>query len=209
MTELYHYPPTLLHRIPAGAKLFALAALSILFLQIERAPYVAATFAAICLVFIALGPSVAKRLLLLKPLWPIIAAIFLSQFYIVGSEAAVVAVTRLCAMVLLADLVTMSTPMQSMMDAVNTILYPLRHFSLDIHRVSFCVALVIRFVPLLLNIWRMQAEALRGRTRRRAGWKLILPFLANVLRMADRTAESLDARGFGLRPLHSMTHREK
>ena len=197
MTGLYHYPPGWLHKMPAGIKLLALAVFSIICLNIESAAYLSLALAAAAVLYILAGVRVAGRLLLLKPLWPVIAAIFVTQYYIMGIDAAIASTARLVLMFFLADLVTMSTPMQAMMDAISTLLQPLRFIGLDSRKLAFCVALVIRFVPLLLDMWRQQTEAWRARTGRRASWRLIAPFLANVMRMADVTADALDARGFG------------
>ena len=197
MNGLYLYPPTWLHGIPAGIKLLALAALSIVLINISQALFLLAGLAAVFAIYLFSGISLVQRLKLLRPLWPVMLMIFAGQTYAAGFDAGVASVARLALMILLADLVTLSTPMQDMMDAFAKVFAPLSFTGLNIKRLSFGVALVIRFVPVLLDLWRQQEEAWRARTGKRAGWKLIAPFLANVMRMADRTAEALDARGFG------------
>ncbi len=209
MTGLYHYPPTWLHKLPAGFKLFMLAILSALALHIESAIYLTATLAFACLFFLVLGAKVFRRLLLLKPLWPIIAAVFFAQWYIGGLPAGIASVARLALMILLADLVTMSTPMQALMDAISWLLKPLRHTGLDFMRLSFCIALVIRLVPLLLETWQKHAEAWRARTGRRANWRIIAPFISNVLRIADHMGDSLDARGYGMQSSAASLERQR
>ncbi len=206
MNGLYHYPPTWLHKLPAAIKLIVLAVLSVLIMRIEAAAYLFAALTFIALFYFSFGLAAARRIWFLKPLWPIMLMIFLAQFYATGLEAACASIARLVLMVLLADLVTMSTPMQGMMDAISLALSPLRVTGLDSRRLSFCVALAIRFVPVLLETWHRQCESWRARTGRRPHWKLIAPFLGNVLRIADRTAESLDARGFGMQ--HKSAHQD-
>jgi biotin transport system permease protein len=178
MNGLYHYPPSWLHKISAGIKLLALALLSIAVMVTSHIAYLAIGFTGVCIIYVAI--------------------IFLGQFWISGIDAALASTIRLTLMILLADLVTMSTPMQAMMDVFSRLLTPARLAGFNTDRISFCIALMIRFVPLLLELWRQQSEAWRARTGKRAGWRLIAPFLANVMRMADRMAESLDARGFGM-----------
>ena len=175
-----------------------LAILSTLVIRIESAIYLSASLACAGVFYFLLGTKVLRRLLLLKPLWPVVVAIFLTQWYVADLTAGIASIARFALMILLADLVTMSTPMQEMMDALARLLKPLRHIGLDFTKLSFCIALVVRFVPLLLETWQTHAEAWRARTGRRANWRMIAPYLANVLRIADHMGESLDARGFGI-----------
>jgi biotin transport system permease protein len=197
MTGLHHYPPIWLHRVPASFKLLALATLSIFILQIENLFVLSVALAAVATFYFAHGVHYALRLKLVAPLWPVMLAIFTAQYFTSGVDAAIILVLRMVLMILLADIVTSSTPMQAMMDAMIVLMRPFRFSSTTPHKISFCVALTIRFVPLLLDLWRQQSEAWHARTGRRPSWRLIAPYLTSVLRMADRLAESLDARGFG------------
>ena len=61
---------------------------------------------------------------------------------------------------------------------------------------ALAVALVMRFVPVLLTRWRAREEAWKARTRRRVPLTLVAAFLADILQLADHVAEALDARGF-------------
>jgi biotin transport system permease protein len=51
-------------------------------------------------------------------------------------------------------------------------------------------------VPVLLANWQARAEAWRARTGRRVSIRLVAPFVAETLRLADQVGEALDARGF-------------
>lgn len=185
-----------LHRAPARLKLVLLAGLTLgLFFVRGPLPLVAGVIGAL-LVYAALGRPAVARLKLFRPLLPILIVIGLLQGVADGWAAAVTAVARLALMVLLADLVTMTTPMLDMMDAIAPLLAPLRVFGLDTRRISLAFALVIRFVPMLLDDWRRREEAWRARTGRRPTLRLIAPWIADLLRLADRVADSLDARGF-------------
>ena len=106
------------------------------------------------------------------------------------------AVVRLLMMILLADLVSMTTTMQAMMDALMPVLRVLRPLGVNPRKVSLAVSLAIRFVPVLSANWEARSEAWRARTGRRPSLRLIGPFITETLRMADQVAEALDARGF-------------
>ena len=70
----------------------------------------------------------------------------------------------------------------SMMDAIAHLLRPLRIFGVSSQRISFCVAYVIRLVPLLLEHWQQYAEAWRARAGKRPGLRMIAPFFASIYR---------------------------
>lgn len=196
MIGLYHYPPTFLHRWPAGLKLLALATLSIVCIIIPSVTPLALGLGAVITLYTTFGHAFIKRLAMLRPLWPVIAAIFISMVMTTGVESAIAAVLRLLLMILLADLVTMSTPTQDMMDAIAPVFAPLRFAGLAPQRLSFAVAYTIRLAPLLLEVWQRHADAWRARTGRRPNWRIMAPYLANVLRQTSKNAEALDARGF-------------
>ena len=61
---------------------------------------------------------------------------------------------------------------------------------------ALAVALVLRFVPVLLMRWRAREEAWKARTHRRVPLRLVAAFVADILQFADGVAEALDARGF-------------
>jgi biotin transport system permease protein len=190
---------TWLHALSARLKLLALAALTVIAFWIDSSVVLAAGFLIVLLVYVCLGSEARTRLKLFSSLAPLLIVIALFQYWSVGPEAACVTLVRLCLMILLADMVSMSTPMLDMMDAIEPAMRPLAWIGWDASRLSVAIALVIRFVPALLEEWSKRNEAWRARTGRRASIRLLPAFLASIVTMADRVAEALDARGFGRR----------
>ncbi|WP_341989247.1 energy-coupling factor transporter transmembrane component T [Azorhizobium sp. AG788] len=193
---------SILHRLPAGLKLFALALLSLLILPMDAPWRLAGALVLTLAVYAALGRAALARVGLLRPLVPLLVLMFVLQAWAgdwtsAGLEAGMASVLRIVLMVLLADLVTLSTPLQHMMDALETVLRPLRPLGVSPRKLALAVALVLRFVPVLLSAWHAREEAWRARSTRRPSLALIPGFLADTLRLADRVAEALDARGFG------------
>jgi biotin transport system permease protein len=109
-------------------------------------------------------------------------------------------VLRLAAMMLLADLVAATTTVTAMMEAIVPVLAPLRYVGLRPKRLALGVALVLRFVPVMLDGWRARNEAWRARSGRRVPLRLVASFLADAMRLADQAGEALDARGFDAGP---------
>ncbi|TAK50114.1 MAG: energy-coupling factor transporter transmembrane protein EcfT [Xanthobacteraceae bacterium] len=196
MITTYLARRTWLHGVPAGVKLFALAALSFMLLPVQDWRILATAAMLAALVFAALGREARQRLALIRPLLPVLAIIAAFQVMTGDWRDAVGAVARLTLMVMLAELVTMTTTMAAMMEALAPVLRPLRHLGLDPRALTLAVALVIRFVPVLLEAWQRRAEAWRARSGRRPALRLVAPFVAEALRLADHVAEALTARGF-------------
>ena len=66
---------------------------------------------------------------------------------------------RLLAMLLLADLVSMTTTMSALMEVLAPALRVLRPLGVNPRKMALAVALVLRFVPVLLTRWRAREEA--------------------------------------------------
>lgn len=191
--------PTWLHRIPAGTKLIALAALSFAIMPVDDWRLLAAAFVLTLAVFASLGREALKRIAGLKPLAWILAIIFVLHGLTGDWQAGAVAVLRLLTMILLADLVSMTTTLQDMMQALMPLLRLLKPFGVNPKKLSLAVSLAIRFVPVFSAQWQARSEAWQARTGKKPSLRLIGPFLADIFRMADHVAESLDARGFARR----------
>lgn len=187
---------SILHRLPAGVKLVALAGLSVLLLPLSDPFLLAMALAVVLLAYASFGRPGVARLLQWRPLLPVLAVIGALQWWAGSFEVALASLLRIALMVLLADLVTLTTRLQDMMDALSAVLRPLERFGLDARRLSLAVALVLRFVPVLAAGWHARAEAWRARSGRRVGLALVGAFFAGALKGADQVAEALEARGF-------------
>ncbi|CEJ13779.1 Energy-coupling factor transporter transmembrane protein BioN [bacterium YEK0313] len=184
------------HGLPAALKLVLLAALSIGLLPVDDWRILALALGLIGAAYASLGRRALGRLSLFRPLLPFLAVIFGLQAYTAGWGYGASAVLRLAAMVLAADLVTMTTTMTALMAAIEPALRLGRPLGLDPRKIALAVALVLRFVPVLLANWRAREEAWRARSRRRVPLRLVGLFLVETLRLADHVADALDARGY-------------
>ncbi|MBB6308549.1 energy-coupling factor transporter transmembrane component T family protein [Xanthobacter tagetidis] len=187
---------TALHRLPAGAKLAGLALGSIALLPLQDPRLLALALALVLVPYAALGRRGMARLTQWAPLVPLLAIIGIIQALAETPAAALASVLRILAMVLMADLVTLSTRLDDMMEALGVVLRPLGAVGLDPRRLALAVALVLRFVPVLAASWRAREEAWRARSPRRPRLAVFAAFFAGALRGADQVAEALDARGF-------------
>lgn len=194
MISLYISRSTWLHEIPAGAKLAALAIASLLVLPVANWALLAIACAATIALYFSLGNPGIARIWGLRILLPLVFGIGLFQALVMSWEAALLSVFRILFMVMLADLVTASTPMQDMMRVVLPLFAPLKLIGFKPKILALSVALVIRFIPVLAVQWSSQSDAWRARSGRRPGFKLIIPFVSRALARTDQIAESIAAR---------------
>lgn len=200
MISVYLASRTWLHALPAGAKLAALAAVSTAVLPVDDPAWLGLASATTLALYASAGREALRQIVLLRPLLPVLIVIGAMHALAGAWDDGLVTVLRLATMILLANLVTMTTTMQALMDAVMPLLRPLRRVGLNPKKLTLAVALVVRFVPVLLANWDKRSEAWRARTGRRPSWRLLVPFMAETLRLADQVADALDARGFDARP---------
>ncbi len=187
---------TWLHALPAGVKLVGLVASSLVLLGVGDYRILLGVLVLVALLYANFGRDGWARLSALRPLLPLLAIVGALQGYSAGWEAGAAVVIRLVAMVLLADLVTMSTTMSALMEAIEPPLRALGPRFVNSKKVSLAVALVLRFVPVLMTRWQARREAWQARSNRRVPLRLVAAFVAETLQLADQVAEALDARGF-------------
>ncbi|MGY2031516.1 energy-coupling factor transporter transmembrane component T family protein [Nocardia gipuzkoensis] len=196
MIGLYRPGNSLLHRIPAGAKLVLLLVSIVAGTVFVRTPVqvlVAAT--AVAGLFAAAGIPWRVALAQLRPLAWMVLLIAAFQVLITSPARAAVVCGVLVISVALAALFTLTTRVTDMLDAVTRWLGPLRRAGIDPERIGLLLALAIRCVPLLAGIVHDVAEARRARGLEWSMTALVTPVLVRALRTADAMGEALAARG--------------
>ena len=118
-------------------------------------------------------------------------------YHVVKGEAALggIIVLRLISAIALANLVTMTTPLKEMLATVERGLARLSVPARLRRRLALSVALVIRFIPVLVQKGGTLLEAWKARSRRRPSWRLIIPLALMAIDDAEHVAEALRARG--------------
>ncbi len=97
---------------------------------------------------------------------------------------------------LLAALVTLSTPFSAMIDAFARAAALARPLGVNPHKVGLAAALAVRFIPVLLADYREIQAARQARGARSPGLFAAGPLLIKTLRMAGTLADAVEARGF-------------
>ena len=207
MLSLYLSHPTWLHRLPASSKLIALVIASVVLLPMQHLGVLTASACMALAAYLSLGRPGLRRLgqlgKTLGPMVLILAALQWVSFVIslgmdqgslLGLQAAAVTVGRLLTLVLLADLVTLSTPTQDLLQALSPVLTPFRRLGLPTEKIRLAIGLMLRWVSLLQTQWENTKTAFVARGCPRPKTRLIAPVMAGAGRTAQQMAEALAAR---------------
>ena len=184
------------HRVPAGAKLLALSVLTVALFLADRPWTLAAALAGIVTLYLSGGAAFLRQgLRHLRMLWPFLLLIALWHGLTGQVEAGLAIALRLLGALALANFVTMTTRLTDMIGVLTMLLAPLRRAGLPTRAVELAIAMVLRFTPMLVENGARLAMSWRARSRRRPGWRIVMPMAALALDDADHVAEALRARG--------------
>lgn len=184
------------HGVAPAPKMAALALWTVALFALNTLPaLVAATTATAALVLSGGLPFARTSALMLRPLWPFIAIVALWQGWTGDPTWGATPILRLITAVAAANFVTMSTRLSDMIAVLTTLARPLGPLGLPPRRLALALALVIRFIPVMLHQIQTIHAAFRARSARRPGWRVMVPALLAALDDADHVAEALRARG--------------
>ncbi len=197
MTTVGTYQPgvSLIHRMPAGAKLLLLVGVGAGLVLLDSALTLAAALAGVLGLFAVagLGPRIIWAQA--RPLALVLLGFALLQWWLNGGPAALRLVLMILVLVLLAGLVSATTRTTDLVDAVVWVLRPLRRLGVDPERFGLLLALGVRAVPVVAGLAQEVREAQRARGVRVDIRTFGAPFLIRSLRHADALSEALRARG--------------
>lgn len=184
------------HGWPASVKLSALALATFVLFLIHDLRLLSGALAVTVALYALPGRAFFHAgMLRLKVLWPFLAILGLwhvaTATYSEGAEI----ILRLLTAVGLANLVTMTTALNEMIAVIRWLATPFRRFGLNTRAMEMAIALVIRILPTLVDNGQRLSDAWRARSRRRPGWRVVVPFTLLALDDADHLAEALRARG--------------
>lgn len=204
MLTLFMSKRTWLHGQPAGRKLLVLAIASLGMMMVSSPLLAMGALALVVSVYFSLGvPGRARLYESLQALAWLIGFIAGAQLVIAGvrgdwSHALLVSVgvsmVKLVALVLLAELVSITTPLQALMNAILPLLMPLHAVGLSPRRLSLAIALIIRLASLQRSNWLQLRQSWAARSKVKPGLRIMPPSFRLGLKHADHMAWALRAR---------------
>lgn len=194
---VYQPGRTLLHRLPVGPKVAGLAAFSLAVVLVRSMPasfvWLAVAVLAAALARVSLSALVrSARAVLLVAV--VLAAL---QWWLDGRDKAVETLVDLLALVLAALVVTATTPVNAMLDAIVRWLRPARRLGVDPDRVALTFSLALQALPGTITLAVETRDAARARGLGRHPRAYLTPFVIRVVARAHETGDALHARGLG------------
>lgn len=192
---MYHPGSTAVHRMSAGSKLVSMLIAVVVIVMFRQwwQLAIAAGVVALCYAAARIPPRVLySQLSPLKFLIPVLA---LLQLWLANWQTAVSVCGTVLLAVAVAALVTLTTRVTAMLDALAIVLGPLRTVGIDPDRIALLLAVTIRCIPLVAGIVATVTEARKARGLGFSVVSLGAPVVIRSLRAADALGEALIARG--------------
>ncbi len=184
------------HPLPAGAKLLALCGFTVVLFALKTPALLALAAGGVAAIIAVCGRDFAQTSLrLLGPLWFFSTVVGLWHVWLGDIPGGAVVILRMVTAVAAANFVTMTTRLSDMIAVIERLCRPLARVGLSPKTLALAVALVIRFIPVMLQRMAQIRESWRARSHRRPGWRVMLPATLAALDDADRVADALRARG--------------
>lgn len=186
-----------LHRLPVGAKVGGLVVFSLAVVLTSGAlaagagVLVAAGLAALA----GLRPGLVLRTL--RPVLLTVVVVGLLQWLFEGPAAAAETALELLALALAASVVTATTAVNDMLDALVRWLGPFRRVGVRPDRVALAFTLALQSLPGTLALALETRDAARARGLGRHPRAYLTPFVVRVVARAHEQGDALAARGLG------------
>lgn len=183
------------HSLPAAGKLAALAVATTALFLVDAPWVLTAAGAAVAGLYLSAGPGFARTgLRQLSPLWPFVVIVGLWHFWTGDIADGAAILLRMVTAVALANFVTMTTRLSDMLAVFERLARPISPI-LPPRRLALAFALVIRFIPVMLDRMALIRQSWSARSPRSPRWRVMVPATLAALEDADRVAEALRARG--------------
>ena len=196
MIVLYRPGTSLLHRMPAGAKVLVFAALVLAIALTANSVWTLPTagILAISLYLMAgLGiPTLVRQLYAAR--W-IALVMLVTQVFFLPVLAAISNTSRVLVVIVLAALITLTTRVPALLDATERALAPLRRFGVNPAGIGLVLALTITAIPVIGGFAADIREAQRARGVPVRLQTFVVPLLVMSLKHSDELADALTARG--------------
>lgn len=134
-----------------------------------------------------------------RPLLLIGGALVTFQLMLTGWPQATATALRLPALVLLASLVTLTTPLSEMIETTTRAASPLARLGLSPPKIGLAIALTMRFIPALAKDWGEIEQARAARGARASSFRAVGPMILRILCMTNALGDAIAARDFDSR----------
>ena len=196
MIGLYHPGSSLLHRIPAGAKVLVFAALTLAIALTAGGAWTLPAAGCLTAALYLLGGLGIRPLLrqLCAARW-IVLVMLVTQVIFLPVPVALTNTGRVLIVIVLAALITLTTRIPALLDATERALAPFRRFGVNPAAIGLLLALTITAIPVIGGFATAIREAQRARGAPVRLQRFVVPLLVMSLKHSDELADALTARG--------------
>ncbi|GIF72968.1 energy-coupling factor transporter transmembrane component T family protein [Asanoa siamensis] len=196
MISLYRPGNSPLHRLPAGPKLLVVMAAALGISLTPPSPALLAGAAvAVTGAYLLAGLGAAEPARQAWRLRWLVLVVAVSQVFFLPALTVVANVVRVVVVILLANLITLTTPTGLLVDAIERALTPLRPLGVNPSRVALMLSMTITTIPVIAGFAAQIREAQRARGVPVAPLAFAVPLLIMTMKHADDLADALTARG--------------
>ena len=196
MISLYRPGHSGLHHLPAGPKLLVVMALALAVSLAPANPWVLGGAVVVAVGgYLSAGLGVREIGLQVYRLRWLMLFMLLAQIFFLPALTVAANIVRVIAVVLMANLVTLTTRTEAIIDAIERALSPLRRVGVNSSRVALMLSLTITTIPVIAGFAGQIREAQRARGVPVAPLTFVVPLLIMALKHSDDLADALTARG--------------
>lgn len=196
MLGLYIDRNSAIHALAPGVKMLVLALSALVLIAVNDWRVLAAVLAAVLSLFAMAHLPAREVAAQLRPVLFLALFFFAIHALLVSWQSGLVTVLRFTILVSLAVVITLTTRVSDMVDALEAALRPLRFIGVSPAKISLMISLAIRFVPLLVDLVREIRAAQQARGLERSIVAVAVPLIVKTLRMASVLTDAIEARGY-------------
>lgn len=185
-----------LHQIGAGPKIAFLTIVGTLLFVLPRFDLSIAMLVGVIILYRSAQISFTTAWTQVRSVAWVIGILFFVQVLLDHWLTALLVVTRLVALLLLASLITLTTRSSDMIDALKHGLAWLKYLGINPDKVSLSLSLALRFIPVLATIANEVREAQKVRGLDRSVIATTVPVIVRTLKMADDISSAIEARSY-------------
>jgi biotin transport system permease protein len=196
MLGLYINRDSAIHALAPGVKMLALALSALALIAVDDWRVLTAVLAAVLGLFAVARLPSREVVAQLRPVLFLALFFFAVHALLVSWQSGLVTVLRFTILVSLAVVITLTTRVSDMVDALESGLRPLRFIGVNPAKISLMISLAIRFVPLLVDLVQEIRAAQQSRGLERSVTAVAVPLIVKTLRMASVLTDAIEARGY-------------
>jgi biotin transport system permease protein len=194
--SLYRPGHSLLHRAAAGPKLLVVMALALAVSLAPANPWVlGAAVAVVAGGYLIAGFGVRAIGSQAYGMRWLVGFMLLAQVFFLPGLTVAANIIRVLTVILLANLVTLTTRTDALIDAIERAMSPLRRLGVNPSRVALMLSLTITTIPVIAGFAGQIREAQRARGVPVSPLAFVVPLLIMALKHSDDLADALTARG--------------